>query len=55
MQSTERYPNLDGMRAYAALGVALMHIAANGAYTLSGVVYLFVYDDLGFLAMLWLL
>lgn len=39
MQKADRYPNLDGMRGYAAIGVALMHIAANGIYNLSGVVY----------------
>lgn len=39
MQKTDRYLNLDGMRGYAAIGVALMHIEANGSYSMSGVVY----------------
>ena len=35
----ERYDNLDGMRAYASIGIILMHIIANGDYCLSGFIF----------------
>lgn len=38
----ERYENLDGMRAYACIGIVLMHVRANGNYGLDG----FIYDRL---------
>ena len=31
-----RYDNLDGLRAYAAVGIVLMHVLSNGAYGLEG-------------------
>ena len=34
-----RYDNLDGMRAYAAIGILLMHILANGGYELGGFLF----------------
>lgn len=37
-----RYDNLDGLRAYAAIGIVLMHVLHNGAYELGG----FVFDRL---------
>ena len=38
----ERYEGIDGLKAYAILGIALMHILANGKYEISG----FVFDQL---------
>ena len=38
----ERYEGIDGLKAYAILGIALMHILANGKYEISG----FVLDQL---------
>lgn len=32
----ERYGNLDGIRAYACIGIVLMHVLANGNYSLTG-------------------
>lgn len=32
----KHYDNLDGLRAYAAIGIVMMHILANGAYAVSG-------------------
>lgn len=37
-----RYDNLDGLRAYAAVGIVLMHVLSNGGYGLGG----FVFDKL---------
>jgi peptidoglycan/LPS O-acetylase OafA/YrhL len=37
-----RYDNLDGLRAYAAIGIVLMHVLSNGGYGLGG----FVFDKL---------
>ncbi len=38
----ERYENLDGLRAFACIGIILMHVSANGNYGLSG----FVFDSI---------
>ncbi len=38
MQS-RRYDNLDGLRAFGAVGIVLMHILANGSYGLGGFVF----------------
>lgn len=35
----ERYENLDGLRAYACIGIVLMHIRANGNFEISGFFY----------------
>ena len=35
----ERYEGIDGLKAYAILGIALMHILANGNYGLNGFVF----------------
>ena len=35
----ERYENLDGIRAYACIGIVLMHVIANGNFGLSGFVF----------------
>lgn len=32
----ERYDNLDGVRAYACIGIILMHVIANGSFGLKG-------------------
>lgn len=32
----ERYDALDGIRAYATIGIAMMHVLANGNYAVSG-------------------
>lgn len=32
----ERYNNLDGLRAYAAIGIVMMHVLENGNYAVSG-------------------
>ncbi len=37
----ERYENLDGIRAYACIGIMIMHVLANGKFVLSG----FVFDE----------
>lgn len=34
----ERFEELDGLKAYAILGIALMHILANGNFDLNGFV-----------------
>jgi peptidoglycan/LPS O-acetylase OafA/YrhL len=31
---SERYDNLDGLRAYAAIGIVMMHVLANSKYAL---------------------
>lgn len=35
----ERYENLGGVRAYACIGIVLMHVLANGNFGLSGFVF----------------
>ena len=35
----ERYDGIDGLKAYAILGIALMHILANGKFGLNGFVF----------------
>lgn len=35
----ERYNNLDGLRAYACIGIILMHIRANGDFAITGFAY----------------
>ena len=37
MIKKERYGALDGLRAYAAIGILIMHVLANGNYTCTGV------------------
>ena len=51
----ERYENLDGFRALAAIGIILMHVRANGNFGISGFVYDSViasFTNLTFLFML---
>lgn len=33
----ERYEGIDGLKAYAIIGIALMHIQSNGKFILPGV------------------
>ena len=35
----ERYENFDGIRAYACIGIVLMHVLANGNFGLTGFVF----------------
>lgn len=35
----ERYDNLDGLRAYACIGIVLMHVLLNGGFGLTGIVF----------------
>lgn len=35
----DRYDGLDGLKAYAIIGIALMHVLANGEYGLGGFVF----------------
>ena len=32
----ERYENLDGIRAYACIGIVMMHVLANGNFGIRG-------------------
>ena len=32
----DRYEGIDGLKAYAIIGIALMHVLANGEYELGG-------------------
>lgn len=34
-----RYDGLDGVRAFSAIGIVIMHVLANGKYTLSGCIF----------------
>ena len=35
----DRYEGIDGLRAYAIIGIALMHVLANGEYRMGGFVF----------------
>ena len=35
----ERYEGVDGLKAYAIIGIALMHILTNGEYGIGGFVF----------------
>ncbi len=35
----ERYEGIDGLKTYAIIGIALMHILSNGNYELGGFVF----------------
>ena len=37
--SQERYENLNGIRAYACIGIVLMHVLSNGNFGLSGFIF----------------
>ena len=36
---TDRYEGIDGLKAYAIIGIALMHVLANGNYEVGGFVF----------------
>ena len=36
---TDRYEGIDGLKAYAIIGIALMHVLANGKYEVGGFVF----------------
>lgn len=36
---SERYDNLDGLRAYAAIGIVMMHVLANSRYAVHGFLF----------------
>lgn len=36
---TDRYEGIDGLKAYAILGIVLMHVLSNGKYALGGFVF----------------
>ena len=36
---SERYEGIDGLKAYAIIGIALMHVLANGEYGIGGFVF----------------
>lgn len=35
----DRYEGIDGLKAYAIIGIALMHVLANGEYGMGGFVF----------------
>ena len=35
----DRYEGIDGLKAYAIIGIALMHVLANGEYGIGGFVF----------------
>ena len=35
----KRYDAIDGLRAFSAIGIVIMHVLANGKYELSGFVF----------------
>ena len=35
----DRYEGIDGLKAYAIIGIALMHVLANGEYRMGGFVF----------------
>ena len=39
MTRTKEYSSLNGMKAFAAIGIMLMHIRANGNYDIDGYLY----------------
>lgn len=39
MDKAEHYNCLDGLRAFAAIGIVLMHIRSNSSYAVSGYLY----------------
>ncbi len=42
LKNSKRYDAIDGLRAFSAIGIVLMHVLANGNYSLDG----FVFDKL---------
>ena len=50
-----KYHQLDGLRAYAAIGIALMHIKANGGYNIPGFVSEKIIGSMGELVFLFMM
>lgn len=51
----KRYENMDGLRAYACIGIVLMHVLDNGRFGMSGFVFdtfIFSFTNFTFLFML---
>lgn len=51
----ERYENIDGIRAYACIGIVLMHVLANGNFNLTGFIFEKFISSLGNLTLLFML
>lgn len=54
-QNKIHYGALDGLRAYSAIGVAMMHILSNGKYKVSGFVFDPFIQSLGNLVFLFMI
>lgn len=54
-QTNSHYGALDGLRAYSAIGVAMMHILINGQYKVSGFVFDTFIKSLGNLVFLFMM
>ncbi|WP_306748244.1 hypothetical protein [Agathobacter rectalis] len=39
MDNRMRYEGIDGLKVYAIIGIALMHVLANGKYGIGGFVF----------------
>lgn len=55
MKEQKRYDAIDGLRAFSAIGIALMHVLANGQYQLDGFIFGHLipsFTDLVFLFMI---
>lgn len=50
-----KYHQLDGLRAYAAIGIALMHIKANGGYNIPGFISEKIIGSMGDLVFLFMM
>ena len=35
----DRYEGIDGLKAYAIIGIALMHVLSNGKYEIGGYIF----------------
>lgn len=35
----ERYEGIDGLKAYAIIGIVMMHVLSNGKYEIGGFVF----------------
>ena len=44
MELQKHYDSIDGLRALSAIGIVLMHIAANNTYIIGGKIYKIIID-----------
>lgn len=51
----ERYENLDGIRAYACIGIVMMHVLARGNFQLNGFLFEKFISSFGSLTLLFML